>query len=242
VNWIQHMLLHLPPFAVYGTVAAVVLAESVLLLSAFAPSLTTLLAGGFLARAGTGADTVKLPLLLVTAVCAVLVGDLLAQRTGRRLGPRLATGAIGRRIPASLLRRTYRMLARHGGAAVFFCRFLPVVRTLAPHLAGAAGLPYRRIAPYSLAAALVWASAELGAGYAVGASYTRVASRVAPVLAAVAAVLVLTALLVVRRRATRSDRSGAAEAGAEEQQQPVDADNPAAAENLADRSFCTRTN
>jgi membrane-associated protein len=133
----------------------------------------------------------------------VLVGDLLAQRTGRALGPRLGTGRIGRRVPRSMLTRTYRLLARRGGAAVFVCRFMPVVRTLAPHLAGAAGLRFRRIAPYSLVAAVLWASAEAATGYEVGASYTRLTS-LGPLLGAAAAVLVVVAVLVLRRRAAGS--------------------------------------
>jgi membrane-associated protein len=196
MSWIQQLLLQLPPPAVYAAVAAVVLAESVLLLSAFAPSLTTLLLSGFLARSGT----VQLPLVIATAVTAVLVGDLLAQRTGRALGPRLGTGRIGRRVPRAMLTRTYRLLARRGGAAVFVCRFMPVVRTLAPHLAGAAGLRFRRIAPYSLVAGVLWASAEAATGYEVGASYTRLTS-LGPLLGAAAAVLVVAAVLVLRRRA-----------------------------------------
>ncbi|MHA6758708.1 DedA family protein [Streptacidiphilus sp. PAMC 29251] len=224
MNWIQHLLLQLPPLAVYGTVAAVVLAESVLLLGAFAPSLTTLLVGGFLARTGSGPSTVQLPLVIAVAVCAVVLGDLQAQRTGRRLGPRLGQGAIGRRIPPTLLQRTYRLLSRRGGAAVFLCRFLPVVRTLAPHLAGAAGLRYRRIAPYSLAAALVWASAEAGAGYALGASYTRFADQAGPVLGGAAAVLVLVAAVVFRRRTLR--------------ERAAQAERPLQPAELADRESC----
>ncbi|WP_063770517.1 DedA family protein [Streptacidiphilus carbonis] len=204
MSWIQQLLVQLPPPAVYGAVAAVVLAESVLLLSAFAPSLTTLLISGFLARTGT----VQLPLVIATAVAAVLVGDLLAQRTGRALGPRLGTGAVGRRIPRGMLTRTYRLLARRGGAAVFLCRFMPVVRTLAPHLAGAAGLRFRRIAPYSLAAGALWATAESMTGYAVGASYTRLTS-VGPLLGAGAAVLLAAAALVLRRRSLREQRGAA---------------------------------
>ncbi|MFC1434467.1 DedA family protein [Streptacidiphilus sp. N1-3] len=222
MNWIQHLLLQLPPPAVYGTVAAVVLAESVLLLGALAPSLTTLLAAGFLARTGSGSATVRLPVVIAAAVCAVVLGDLLAQRTGRRLGPRLGTGLIGRRIPPTLLQRTYRILARRGGAAVFLCRFLPVLRTLAPHLAGAAGLRYRRIAPYSLAAALLWASAESGAGYALGASYTGLASQAGPVLGGAAAVALLAAAVVLRRRAATRERGVATAVQLRETDVPVD--------------------
>ncbi|MFD8380961.1 DedA family protein [Streptomyces sp. NPDC059679] len=61
------------------------------------------------------------------------------------------------------------MMARHGGHAVLLTRFLPVLRTLTPHLAGAARLPYHRIAPYSAVAAPLWATAEAGTGYAAAA-------------------------------------------------------------------------
>lgn len=61
---------------------------------------------------------------------------------------------------------------RRGGQAVFLARFVPVLRTLTPHRAGATRLPYRRIAPYSALAALLWATAEAGIGYAALATVT----------------------------------------------------------------------
>ena len=205
MSWIANLLLHLPPPAIYLAIIAIVLAESVLLLSAFAPTFSTLLASGFLARVGT----VQLALVIVSAVGAVVAGDLLAQRTGRRLGPRLSTGRLGRRIPSGVLGRTYGLLARRGGAAVFFCRFLPVVRTLAPHLAGSAGLRYRQLAPYSLVAGAVWASAEAGTGYLVGAAYPQVTAASAPVLGAAAALLLVLAAVLLLRRTTRAARPAA---------------------------------
>ncbi len=82
------------------------------------------------------------------------------------------------------------------------------VRTVAPYVAGAAGLRYRQFAPYSLVAATVWASAEAGAGYAAGASYGRLAARLGGTGAfgVSAGVLLLgtVTVLAVRRRGRRS--------------------------------------
>ncbi|MET9761498.1 DedA family protein [Streptomyces sp. NPDC006372] len=152
----------LPATAVYGVLAAAVLAESVLLVGAFVPSLGLLLAAGALARTGQ----VSLPLVVVSAAGAATVGDFLAHRTGALLGDRLRTGGFGSRVPAATWRRADTLMDRHGGRAVFVARFVPVLRTLTPHLAGATRLPYHRVAPYSSLAAALWAVAESGTGYA----------------------------------------------------------------------------
>ncbi|WP_314613113.1 DedA family protein [Streptomyces stackebrandtii] len=157
---------HLPPHLTYAAVGAVVLAESILLVGVFAPTLTLLLALGALAHTGQA----SLILVIAVAATAATVGDFLAHRTGRFLSHRLHTNRLGRRIPAAAWSRAEMLMTRHGGRAVFLARFLPVVRTLAPHLAGATHLPYHRIAPYSLTAATLWATAEAGAGYVAATS------------------------------------------------------------------------
>ncbi|MFF8478973.1 DedA family protein [Streptomyces sp. NPDC015414] len=106
-------------------------------------------ASGALARAGG----LRLTLIIAVASCAVVAGEAIGHRTGRLLGSRLPTGRLGRRMPAAAWQRAEALMTRRGGQAIFLARFVAAVRTLAPHLAGATGLPYRRIAPYSLLAA-----------------------------------------------------------------------------------------
>ncbi|MFD4786121.1 DedA family protein [Streptomyces sp. NPDC058459] len=199
MNILTHALAHVPPLGAYALVAAAVLAESVLLIGAFIPTLTLLLTAGALARTG------QLHLFVVIAVasCAVVAGDLLAHRTGRVLGERLRTGVLGSRLPATAWRRAGTLTARRGGQAVFVARFLPVIRTLAPHLAGAARVPYRRIAPYSLAAAPLWAGAEAATGYAATASLQHALTLGAPALAVSAAGVATAAMLYRRTHRTR---------------------------------------
>ncbi|WP_079100709.1 DedA family protein [Streptomyces sp. Root55] len=199
MNAVSQLLGHLPHGLAYAVVAGAILAESVLLDGAFIPTLTLLLTVGALARSGE----ISLPLIVATAATAVVAGDLLAHRTGQLLGTRLRTGRIGRRIPPVAWRQAERLMNRHGGRAIFIARFLPVVRTLAPHFAGATRLPYRRIAPYSVTAACLWATVEISAGYAAAASLERILTLGAPTLAAITVTVLITVTLWRRHSAPR---------------------------------------
>ncbi|MEW5625421.1 DedA family protein [Streptomyces hydrogenans] len=205
MNTLTGLIDHVPGPAAYAVLAAAVLAESVLLVGAFIPTLTLLLASGALARAGD----LNLALVIVTAASAVVVGDALGHRTGQLLGSRLRTGRLGRRIPAAAWQRAQTLMARCGGQAVFLARFVPVMRTLIPHLAGATRLPYRRIAPYSLIAAPLWAGAEATAGYATAGSLRWIITYGGPSLAAAATLAVAAASIgiTIRRRARARDAS-----------------------------------
>ncbi|UCM87901.1 DedA family protein [Streptomyces marincola] len=188
-----------PPAVAYVLLAVVVLTESILLVGAFVPTLTLLLTAGALSRAGD----LNLLLVIAVAACAVVAGDCLGHRTGRVLGERLRAGRLARRVPDAAWQRAEHLMERRGGQAVFVSRFVPVVRTVTPHVAGAARLPYRRIAPYSAVAAVLWAGAEAGAGYAAAPALERVLVFGGPLLAAVLAAGAGIAFVWVRLRRRR---------------------------------------
>ncbi|MFF0277814.1 DedA family protein [Streptomyces sp. NPDC004330] len=200
MNTLTGLIGHVPAPAAYAILAAAVLAESVLLLGAFIPTLTLLLAAGALARTGE----LNLILVITIAASAVVAGDALGHHTGHLLGGRLRTGRLGRRIPAAAWQRAQALMDRRGGQAVFLSRFVPVVRTPTPHLAGATALPYRRIAPYSLLAAPLWAGAEATTGYAAATSFQHAITFGGPALAAAAAVIAAIALAAHKIRRSRS--------------------------------------
>ncbi|WP_282205090.1 DedA family protein [Kitasatospora fiedleri] len=210
MNTLTGLLGHVPAPAAYAILAAAVLAESLLLVGAFVPTLTLLLTSGALARAGE----LNLVLTVATAASAVVAGDALGHRTGHLLGSRLRTGRLGRRIPATAWQRAQVLMARRGGQAVLLSRFVPVVRTLTPHLAGAMRLPYRRIAPYSLLAAPLWAGVEATAGYVAAHSLRHVTTYGGPAFAAavIAAAVIAAAVLgggkVRHRSRTRREPPG----------------------------------
>lgn len=190
MNTLTGLIGHVSAPAAYAILAAAGLAESVLVVGAFIPTLTLLLAAGALARTGD----LNLVLVIATATGAVVIGDALGHRTGHLLGSRLRTGRLGHRIPTAAWQRAEALMARRGGQAVFLSRFVPVVRTLTPHLAGATCLPYRRMAPYSLLAAPLWAGAEATTGYLAATSLQHVIAYGGPVLAATALVITATVL------------------------------------------------
>lgn len=192
------LLGHVPPAAAYAILAAALLVESNVVAGVFVPTLTMMLTAGALSAAGY----LDLPVVVVVAALSVVVADQIGHRTGRLLGGRLRTGRLGRRIPDAAWRRADAVMDRHGGRAIFVGRFFVVLRSLMPHLAGATGLRYRQIAPYSVAAAVVWSVLEAGLGFVAARSVDRIAVVGGPVLALIAAVAALV-VTVLRRRARR---------------------------------------
>ncbi|MFF8785179.1 DedA family protein [Streptomyces sp. NPDC015125] len=161
MNTFAGLLSQIPPATAYTVLATAIIAESILLVGAIIPTLPLMLTAGALARTGS----MNLPSVIAVAAGAVVIGDALGHRTGHLLGNRLRTGKLGRRIPASAWQRAENLMNKRAGQTLLIFRFVPVMRTLAPHLAGIVGLPYRHIAPYSALASVAWASAEGGAGY-----------------------------------------------------------------------------
>jgi len=98
----------------YAILGLAVFAESVLLVGAFVPTLTLMLAAGALSRTGH----LELAPVVIVAATAVVLSDFAALTTGRRLGTRLRTNRIGARVPAAAWARTEQILRRRPGSAV----------------------------------------------------------------------------------------------------------------------------
>jgi membrane-associated protein len=156
VDSLLRPLLDAPPVVVYLVCALVITAKTALLPGIVLPTLSTLLLMGFLAERGT----LHLGLAWVVAVAAAVLGDQLAYLEGRRWGPRLS-----RRVGRKRWERAETAVARYGVPAVIAGRCLAGLRTLVPRVAGSAAMPYRRFAAGSVAAAVLWASAELLVGH-----------------------------------------------------------------------------
>lgn len=153
-------LLDAPAPLVYLVCFLVITAETALLPGIVLPTLSTLLLMGFLAERGT----LHLGLAWVVAVAAAVLGDQLAYLEGRHWGPRVA-----RRVGRERWARAETAVARYGVPAVIAGRCLAGFRTLVPRVAGSAAMPYRRFAAGSVAAAVLWAGAELLVGHATAA-------------------------------------------------------------------------
>uniref|UniRef100_UPI002FC932BD DedA family protein n=1 Tax=Aeromicrobium sp. TaxID=1871063 RepID=UPI002FC932BD len=103
----------------------------------------------------------------VAVMIGASMGDHVGYLLGRRYGDQLRDTKPVRRLGVRHFDRATSMLRRRGASAVFLTRLVPIVRTLTPAAAGAAGLEYRRFAPASLAGSATWAAAYVGGGSVV---------------------------------------------------------------------------
>jgi len=193
---LDHLLGGLPPVLVYLVAGALVVAESAVVGGLVLPAATALIAVGLLANAGT----VSVVPAAVTGVVAAWAGGSLAYRSGLRHGPRLRTTGLGRRIGAKRWERAERLFGRYGGRAIFLAQWLVGARTLVPRLAAMNGVSYRRFVAWQMPAALLWAGWMVGASYAAGASYDRLAARAGRAGGALAVLVALIVALVLAGR------------------------------------------
>jgi membrane-associated protein len=169
IDFILHLDSHLGELiARYGTgtyaiLGLIVFAETGLVIAPFLPGDSLLFAAG--AFAGLGAlDPWVLFFLLATLA---VVGDTVNYWVGSWVGPRAFTGEI-RWLKKSYLDRTHAFFERHGGKTIILARFVPIVRTFAPFLAGVGSMRYSQFLAYNLIGGVVWVGLFVWAGYFFG--------------------------------------------------------------------------
>lgn len=154
---------------VYAMLFLVVFAETGLVVTPFLPGDSLLFAVGALSAAG-GLNATALSLLLVGAA---ILGDAVNYSVGRFIGPHVFTardnlGLSHRLLNRDHLARAHQFFERYGGKAIVLGRFVPIVRTFVPFVAGAAAMTYPAFALYNVAGAVLWVGVCMGAGFAFG--------------------------------------------------------------------------
>ncbi|MQA10672.1 MAG: DedA family protein [Pseudonocardiaceae bacterium] len=194
----------LPQPAVVGVTGALILAECTLGLGFLAPG-----ESGLVIAATTATTPARfITLWLVVTVCAGL-GDAIGYAIGKRFGPRLRGTKLVRKLGQHHWDKATDLIRRRGAFAVFFARYLPVVRTLTPAAAGTSGLPFRNFAPAVVLGAASWSAVHIGIGAAAGASAKAIEDRMGTagaVLLIALAVLAAVVVLIRKRRMTARDR------------------------------------
>ncbi|CAM5271908.1 DedA family protein OS=Streptomyces alboniger OX=132473 GN=CP975_19615 PE=3 SV=1 [Streptomyces alboniger] len=199
--------------AAFGTmgIAAVLFAETGLLIGFFLPGDSLLFTAGLLCAGGSATTPGHLSLgwVLTASAAGALAGAQTGYLLGRRAGPALLNRTKSRKTREGAARAAD-ILERYGHAkAIVLARFLPIVRTVLNPLAGALGIPARTFTLWQVLGGLVWTVGLVLAGYALGTSVPNVDSYLLPIIAVIVIVsLIPVALELVRsRRAHRADRS-----------------------------------
>jgi membrane-associated protein len=154
---------------VYGLLFAIIFAETGLVVTPFLPGDSLLFAAG--ALGATGALDVRLAAIIIFA--ASVLGDAVNYSIGRYAGPRVfraehRTGRLARLLNPKHLERTHEFFERHGGKAIVMARFVPIVRTFIPFVAGAGAMTYGTFALYNIVGGALWTIVCVGAGYLFG--------------------------------------------------------------------------
>ena len=154
---------------VYGLLFLIVFAETGLVVTPFLPGDSLLFATGALAATGALNPALVSVLLIVAAV----LGDAVNYSVGRYIGPRVFSAhdrasKWHKLLNHDHLDRAHAFFEKYGGKAVVLARFVPIVRTFVPFVAGAASMTYPAFALYNVIGCVAWVGLCVGAGYAFG--------------------------------------------------------------------------
>jgi membrane-associated protein len=148
----------------YAILFVVIFAETGLVVCPFLPGDSILfLAGTVVAAAG-----LDVHILVVVLVAAAVLGDSVNYGVGHYIGPKAFQKRDSRWFKQEYLRRTQAFYDRYGGVTIIIGRFVPIIRTFAPFLAGVAGMSYRRFLSYNLVGGCLWIGLLVYAGYLFG--------------------------------------------------------------------------
>ncbi|RUQ36712.1 MAG: DedA family protein [Candidatus Competibacteraceae bacterium] len=148
---------------IYGILFLIVFCETGLVVTPFLPGDSLLFAAGSLAAIGS----MNIHLLFLLMATAAILGNTVNYTVGRLLGEKAFT-PNARILKQDYLHRTHRFFERHGGKTIVITRFVPLVRTFAPFVAGAGGMSYGRFQAYNVAGGIVWTASFLYGGYFFG--------------------------------------------------------------------------
>lgn len=197
----QHLVLMLQLYGawIYAILFAVIFAETGFVVTPFLPGDSLLFAVGALAAVDTsGTLSATFASLLLTT--AAILGNTVNYSIGRAIGPAAFSGRY-RLLKQDYLHRTEEFFARYGAWAVFLSRFMPIIRTFAPFVAGVGRMPAARFLVYNLAGAILWVLLFIWGGYLFG-NISLVKNHFGVVTIAIIALSLLpVAGLLLRRRA-----------------------------------------
>ncbi len=180
----------------FGTLGlfAIVFAESGLLIGFFLPGDSLLFTAGLLASQGK----LNLPVILVGCFVAAVAGDQAGYLFGRRVGPALFKRPDSRFFKHENVEKAQAYFDKHGVKTIVLARFVPIVRTFAPIVAGVGDMRYRTFLAYNVVGGLLWGVGVTTLGFALGEAVD-IDRYLLPIIGLIVAASVLPVLLELRR-------------------------------------------
>ncbi|WP_348945358.1 DedA family protein [Chitinibacter sp. FCG-7] len=149
---------------IYAILFAVIFCETGLVVTPFLPGDSLLFVAGMIAASGA----MNVHLLAVLLFIAAVLGDAVNYTIGRYFGHKLFANPNSKIFRREYLDKTHSFFEKYGGKTIIIARFVPIVRTFAPFVAGMAEMTYRKFFAYNVIGAAVWVGSLLYAGYLLG--------------------------------------------------------------------------
>jgi membrane-associated protein len=190
-------------------IAVIIFAECGLLIGFFLPGDSLLFTAGFLASQ----RVVGLDIWTLSIVCglAAALGPLVGYWYGHLWGPRLFSREDSLLFRKQHLLRAHEFYERHGGRALILARFIPIVRTFAPVVAGMAAMDYRRFVIYTVAGALIWGFGVPWLGYFLGSLIPEAGKYLEYIVVAIILVSIAPPVVHLLRERARAKAAGLSE-------------------------------
>ena len=150
----------------YVVLFAIIFCETGLVILPFLPGDSLLFAIG--ALGAIPGSSIQLPIMGVLLIVAAVIGDAVNYAIGLRLGPAVFLGETKRFLNKEHLQKAHDFYENYGGKTIILARFVPIIRTFAPFVAGIAKMSYPKFAIYNVAGAVIWVGLLMGAGRLFG--------------------------------------------------------------------------
>lgn len=186
----------------FGTLGlfAIIFAESGLLFGFFLPGDSLLFTAGLLASQGN----LNFPVVLVGCFVAAVVGDQAGYVIGNRAGPTLFRRPDSRVFKREYVERAQGFFEKYGSKTIVLARFIPVVRTFAPVVAGVGKMPYRTFVTFNVLGGLLWAVGVTTLGYVLGTTIPSIDRYLLPAIAVIIFLSILPVLFEIRKSRART--------------------------------------
>lgn len=180
----------------YAGLALIVFAESGLLVGFFLPGDTLLITAGMLASQGH----LNIVLTILVIVIAAIVGDSVGYFIGSKLGPKLFTRPDSRWFSQKNLQEAHVFFEKYGAQSIIFARFVPIVRTFIPTVAGTSQLSYKKFLTYNVVGGVLWGLTVTLLGYTLGHIIPNMDQYILPTVILVSIISFIPAVLHLRKR------------------------------------------
>lgn len=184
-------------------VCIIVFIETGFFVGFFLPGDSLLVTAGVFSAAGT----IPLRWILLPVMLCAIVGDQIGYWVGRAAGAALYRRQDSFFFRRSHLQRAHDFYEKYGGKTVILARFVPIIRTFCPPVAGAAGMPYSRYLAYDIFGGIFWVGSLVLGGFFLGRSIPNISKRIHYVIAVVIVLSILPAIISILR-AKRRPRPG----------------------------------